>query len=38
MRPKGAVQSVVDDGSAMTDEEKKRVLQVIFREIHADHS
>jgi len=32
------VQSVVDGWSAMTDEEKKRVLQLIFSEIRADHT
>ncbi|HAF08665.1 MAG TPA: hypothetical protein DCK98_01085 [Chloroflexi bacterium] len=32
------LQSVVDDWSAMTDEEKKRVLQLIFSEIGADHT
>ena len=32
------VKSVVDDWSAMTDEEKKRVLQMIFSEIRADHT
>jgi hypothetical protein len=38
IRPKGAVQSVVDGWSAMTDEEMKRVLQLIFSEIRADHT
>jgi hypothetical protein len=32
------LKSVVDDWSAMTDEEKKRVLQMIFSEIRADHT
>jgi len=32
------LQSIVDDWSAMTDEEKKRVLQMIFSEISADHT
>ena len=32
------LQSVVDDWSIMTDEEKKRVLQIIFSEIRADHT
>jgi hypothetical protein len=32
------LQSVVDDWSLMTDEEKKRVLQLIFSEIGADHT
>lgn len=32
------LQSVVDDWSIMTDEEKKRVLQMIFSEISADHT
>ncbi len=32
------LQSIVDDWSAMTDEEKKRVLQMIFSEIGADHA
>jgi len=32
------LQSVVDDWSVMTDEEKKRVLQMIFSEIRADHT
>jgi hypothetical protein len=32
------VQSVVDDWSAMTDEENERVLQMIFSEIRADHT
>jgi predicted Fe-S protein YdhL (DUF1289 family) len=32
------LQSVVDDWSLMTDEEKKRVLQLIFSEIRADHT
>ena len=32
------MQSVVDGWSAMTDEEKKRVLQLIFSEIRADHT
>jgi hypothetical protein len=30
--------SIVDDWSVMTDEEKKRVLQMIFSEIRADHT
>src|SRR3989442_336761 len=32
------LQSVVDDWPIMTDEEKKRVLQMIFSEIRADHT
>jgi hypothetical protein len=32
------LQSVVDDWSLMADEEKKRVLQLIFSEIRADHT
>ena len=32
------MQSVADDWSAMTSEEKKRVLQLIFSEIRADHT
>ena len=32
------LQSVVDDWSIMTDEDKKRVLQIIFSEIRADHT
>jgi hypothetical protein len=32
------VESIVDDWSVMTDEEKKRVLQMIFNEIWADHT
>jgi hypothetical protein len=32
------LQSVVDDWSLMTDEEKKRVLKLIFSEIRTDHT
>jgi site-specific DNA recombinase len=32
------LESIVDDWSVMTDEEKKRVLQMIFSEIGADHT
>jgi site-specific DNA recombinase len=32
------LESIVDDWSVMTDEEKKRVLQMIFSEIRADHT
>jgi len=32
------LQSVVDDWPIMTDEEKKRVLQMLFSEIRADHT
>ena len=32
------LESIVDDWSVMTDEEKKRVLQMIFAEIRADHT
>jgi hypothetical protein len=32
------LQSIVDDWSIMTDEDKKRVLQIIFSEIRADHT
>ena len=32
------LESIVDDWSVMTDEEKKRILQMIFSEIRADHT
>jgi hypothetical protein len=32
------LESVVDDWPIMTDEEKKRVLQMLFSEIRADHT
>src|SRR5712691_12448581 len=37
-RQRQQLKSVVDDWSAMTDEEKKRVLQMIFSEIRVDHT
>ena len=32
------IESVIDDWSVMTDDERKQVIQMIFAEIRADHT
>jgi len=38
VKHKEVIESVIDDWSVMTDDERKQVIQMIFAEIRADHT